>query len=205
MMKSAAEVINGKIVDVSENGVLTIQARYDDMGTLIKRGYHDCYVQLIDARPISDKQRRSCYALLREIAEYTGNSVEMTKEHMKLKFLAEDLQSMADYFSLSNAPMSVICAFQRYLVRFMVEWDIPCAVSLLDYVDDVDDYIYACLAAKKCCICGRFADLHHVDHVGMGRDRDDIIHEGMRVLPLCRMHHTEAHEIGKEVFRANTT
>ena len=29
--------------------------------------------------------------------------------------------------------------------------------------------------------------------VGMGRDRTDIIHEGLEVLPLCREHHREAH------------
>lgn len=46
---------------------------------------------------------------------------------------------------------------------------------------------------KKCCICGKVAELHHVDRVGMGRDREDILHEGMEALPLCRLHHTEAH------------
>ena len=27
----------------------------------------------------------------------------------------------------------------------------------------------------------------------MGRDRTDVIHEGMEALPLCREHHTQAH------------
>ena len=27
-----------------------------------------------------------------------------------------------------------------------------------------------------------------------------IIHEGMKVLPLCREHHTEAHQIGQLTF-----
>ena len=34
----------------------------------------------------------------------------------------------------------------------------------------------------------------------MGRNREEIIHEGMKVLPLCRVHHTEAHTMGKKDF-----
>ena len=62
---------------------------------------------------------------------------------------------------------------------FILDWDIPCDVRLLDFVDDVGAYLYACLVNKKCCICGKPADLHHVDHVGAGRDREDIVHEGL--------------------------
>lgn len=36
--------------------------------------------------------------------------------------------------------------------------------------------------------------------IGMGRDRKEIVHEGMEVLPLCRVHHSEAHTIGRETF-----
>ena len=73
---------------------------------------------------------------------------------------------------------------------------------MLDYVDDIDDYVLACLTQKKCVICGAKADLHHCETVGMGRNRDEIIHEGMEVLPLCREHHTEAHTIGRDSFNS---
>jgi hypothetical protein len=120
---------------------------------------------------------------------------------MKIKFLAEDLEQTADkIFSLASAPMSLVAAFQRFLVNFVLEWDIPTDFSLLDMVDDVGDYIYGCLVNKKCVICGRPADLHHVERVGMGRNRDEIIHEGMEVLPLCREHHTEAHTMPDKDF-----
>lgn len=200
-MKSPIDVIKGRIVDVDEHGRMTIEAYYDDWPTLIRREYKNCNIQLIDGRPISDKQRRTCYALLKDIANFTGMGLDPTKEYMKIKFLTEDLQETADQmFSLSNAPMSLVCAFQRFLVRFLLDWDIPCSIPLLDFVDDVQDYLYACLVAKKCCICGKPTDLHHVDHVGTGRDREDIIHEGMMVQPLCREHHTEVHTIGQLSF-----
>lgn len=203
-MKSPVETVKGRIVAYDEKrGELLIRAPYDDWVTLTKREYSQVLVQPIDGRPLSDKQRKCCYALIREIADYTGQGLDPTKEWMKLKFLADDLEQTADkIFSLSNAPMSLVCAFQRYLVRFILDWDIPCRFSLLDMVDDVQDYIYSSLLNKKCCICGAHTDLHHIDRVGMGRDRNDIIHEGLEVLPLCREHHTEAHTMPDAEFFA---
>lgn len=200
-MKTANDVVQGRITHIDENGNVTITAHYDDWYTLTKRQYRKCNIQMIDSRPLSDRQRRACYALMGEIAEYTGDSRERTKDLLKIQFLAEELQGAADsIFSLANAPMSLVCAFQRYLVDFIVGNDIPCSFPLLDYVDDMGGYIYSCLINKKCCVCGKKAELHHVDRVGMGRDRTEIIHEGMEAMPLCREHHTECHTIGQITF-----
>jgi hypothetical protein len=201
-MKTPVDTVKGRIVSYDEKrGEVLIRAPYDDWHTMVKREYKECLVQMVDSRPLSDKQRKLCYALLREISEYTGQSLSSTKELLKIKFLADDLEQTADkIFSLSNAPMSLVCAFQRYLIRFILEWDIPCSFSLLEYADDIADYIYHCLITKKCCVCGMPTDLHHIDRVGMGRDRTDIIHEGLEVLPLCRTHHTEAHTMPDAEF-----
>lgn len=201
-MKSPMETVRGRIVGYDERRQeLLIRAPYDDWMTMTRRDYKEVLVQPIDSRPLSDKQRRMCYALLREISDYTGQGAEQTKEWMKIKFLTDDMEQTADkIFSLSSAPMSLVCAFQRYLIRFILEWDIPCSFPLLEYVDDVQDYIYSCLVNRKCCICGAPTDLHHVQRVGMGRDRTDIIHEGMEVLPLCREHHAEAHTMPDAAF-----
>ena len=201
-MKTPVDVTKGRIVGYDEKrGELLIRAPYADWFTLTKREYKECLVQPIDGRSLSDQQRKMCYALLREISEYTGQGMDSAKEWMKIKFLAEDLEQTADkIFSLSNAPMSLVCAFQRFLIRFILEWDIPCRFSLLEYVDDVADYIYSCLVTKKCCICGAPTDLHHIDRVGMGRNRHDMIHEGLEVLPLCREHHQEAHTMPDAEF-----
>lgn len=201
-MKSPMETVRGRIVGYDERRQeLLIRAPYDDWLTMTRRDFKEVLVQPIDSRPLSDKQRRMCYALLREISDYTGQGADATKEWMKIKFLSDDMEQTADkIFSLSSAPMSLVCAFQRYLIRFILEWDIPCSFPLLEYVDDVQDYIYSCLVNRKCCICGAPTDLHHVQRVGMGRDRMDIIHEGMEVLPLCRTHHEEAHTMPDSTF-----
>ena len=202
-MKTPVDTITGRIVDVDEHGRLTITAQYDDWLTLLRREYRECRIELIDSRPLSDKQRRTCYALLRAISDYTGMGDGPTKEWMKLKFVVEDLELTADrMFSLSDAPMSLVAAFERFLVRFILDWDIPTPFSLLKFVDDVADYVYACAITKKCVVCGQQAELHHIDRVGMGRDRHDIVHEGMEAISLCREHHTEIHTAGDKSFCA---
>lgn len=203
-MKTAFDIVNGKIVDVDEHGIVTIKAQYDDYLTLIKRKYKDVKIQMVDGRPLSCKQRNACYALIREIADYSGMTVERTKETMKFKFLSENIEDAADnMFSLSNAPMSLVCAFQRFLVGLIIDYDIPCSFPLLDMVDDVGDYIYRCCLVRKCVICGTHADIHHMvgSTVGMGGNRDEMIHLGSEVLPICRVHHNEIHQIGEEEWK----
>ena len=201
-MKSPIDVVKGRIVGYDEKSrEALIRAPYDDWYTLSKREYKECLVQMIDSRPLSDKQRKACYALLGEISSYSGMSKGQVKEFMKIKFLADELEETADkIFSLSNAPMSLVCAFQRFLVRFVLDYDIPCNFPLLKFVDDIPDYIYHCLVTKHCCICGAPTDLHHIDRIGMGRDRHDVIHEGLEVLPLCREHHGEVHTMSDQQF-----
>lgn len=209
-MKTPVDIVVGTIVDVDECGTMTIKAHYDDWPMLVKRGYRECRIELIDSRPLSSKQRRMCWAMIGEIADWQGDmrtatgralAREFVNDARKLDFLISELGENADrLFSLSNAPMSLVAAYQRYLVRFIVSNDIPTKKPMLAYVDDVTDYVYACLIQKRCCIGGKAADLHHVERVGMGRNRTDICHEGMEVLPLCREHHTEAHTMPDDAF-----
>lgn len=42
--------------------------------------------------------------------------------------------------------------------------------------------------------------MHHVDRVGMGRDRKEIVHLGMLTMPLLPEYHDEAHRIGQKTF-----
>lgn len=194
--------IRGRIVGYDEKtGEMIIRAKYDNFARWDRREYKEVDIQLIDSRPLSDKQRRNCYAMIREIADWSGDTAEDIKEALKLDFWCGELLEMADtLFSLSNAPMSIVAAFQSWLARFIVRNDVPTKRPMLEYVDDIESYLYACTAAKKCPICGKRADLHHVSAVGMGRDRTEIIHEGMEVMPLCREHHTEIHTIGRDTF-----
>ena len=199
-MTAVIDRVRGVITGYDERrGIVHIEAPYEDFATMCRREYREVEITMLDSRPLSDKQRRSCYAMIREIADWSGYEPDEIKDMMKYNFIGSLVETM-NSFSLSDAPMSLVAAFQTFLARFIVAHDVPTRRPMLEYVDDISDYVYACLINKKCPICGAKADLHHLDAVGMGRDRDEITHEGMEVLPLCREHHTEIHAIGKETF-----
>ena len=189
-----------KIVSVNEEGKALIMADIN-IQKYIRQDMKECYVEFIDGRKLSDKQRRCCYSLINAIAEHTGNSTQDIKEYFKLEFWAEKVDTLADkIFSLSDAPMSLVYEFQKFLIAFILENDIPTKFPLIDYVDDIDHYVYMCLIHKKCAVCGKKADLHHIDTIGMGNDRTEVQHEGREAMSLCREHHNEMHQIGKQAF-----
>lgn len=190
----------GKVKEIYENGTALIIAPID-IYQATHRNVKECYIDYIDSRPLSDKQRRMCYSLINAIAEWSGSSTEEVKEAFKLEFWAEKVDALADkIFSLANAPMSLVATFQKFLIGFIIANDVPLKFSLLGYVDDTRDYVYQCLIHKKCCICGKRAELHHIDAIGMGNDRTEVEQLGREVMSLCRVHHTEIHGIGRQDF-----
>lgn len=195
------EVILGRITQFNEDGTVVIQATVPNIERAVLRQYKDVLVGFTDGRRISPKQRRAIYALLGEIADYVGDCVESQKEAMKLDFIVNHLQGIQrKMFSLSDVDMTTAREFQSYLLDFIVQNSIPMRFSPVEVCEDIGRYIYSCLMAKRCACCGRPADLHHVDAVGMGRDRKDIDHIGLQCLPLCREHHTELHSMGNKSF-----
>lgn len=193
-------MLKGKIEDIREDGTAVIKAQVP-IAQVIHRNVKEVYIDLIDSRPLSDKQRKMCYALIHAIAEWSGSSSEEIKEAFKLEFWADKVDTLADkIFSLANAPMSLVAEFQRFLIDFIISNDVPVKRPLREYVDDVAHYTYMCLIHKKCAVCGRKADLHHIDSIGMGNNRREVEHLGREVISLCREHHTEIHTIGKAEF-----
>lgn len=187
------EIIHGKIINITPEG-LFIKAPYQNIERACLRKYSAVQIGLPDGRYISPEQRRKAYALMGEISEYTGELPELTKRQLKLDFVVNRMQALQKkIFSLSNCDMTTAREFITYLIDFIIEYDIPTRQPLIELCEDIGKYIYACLMHKKCCICGQPAELHHVERIGMGRNRDDILQLGMLVLPCCRKHHSEAH------------
>ena len=200
------ERVTGTVRDITEDGTAVIHAALPDPLRAILREYGDVEIILPDGRRISPEQRRKVYALIGEIAEYVdgirnAGTIESAKKTLKMEFMLSRMESMERrLFSLSNCDVTTAREFINFLVEFIIENDIPTRVPLIENCEDIAAYVYACLMSKKCAVCGRNADLHHVDAVGMGRNRKEICHIGMRALPLCREHHTEIHAVGQEDF-----
>ena len=192
------EIIRGKITGADECGI-TIFAPYSDIERMTLRKYSKVQIGLPDGRTISPEQRKKAHALINEIAEWMGEIPEYVKRLVKMEFIVNSLQSLEkELFSLSDCDVTTAREFITYLIDFMIEHDIPSKIPLYEQCEDIYRYVYSCALKKRCAISGRRAELHHVDIVGMGRDRDDIIHIGMRVLPLSREYHTLAHTKGND-------
>ena len=174
---------------------------------------------------ITPEQRRKIFALLRDITVYISGTVERneirsTLRAMQLNYLIEVADSEAVRFALTDnycrlqgidlfslSPSNENCAskelasdFIDWLVNLCVENAIPCMDTLLNRCEDIERYIYACVLHKRCAICGKKADIHEVETVGMGRNRRKIGHVGQLVEPLCRGHHDECGRIGQKSF-----
>ena len=160
----------------------------------------DVRVVWTDKRLRSNEQIRKAWALLTEISDWSGDDKEALASAMKGRFVQEYFKALNDrYWGLSNATVSEAKAYIDMLIEVVVEYGIPTKRPLVEYCEDINKYVYACLMNKRCAVCGKPGELHHVEAVGR-RDRKTINHLEMECLPLCREHHTESHTIGQTEF-----
>lgn len=182
----------------AEEGIDLLLHLPQDIRYLIRRqNIRHAEITLDDGRRISIEQRKKIYATLRDISEYTGDPPEATKEWMKYGYIE---RTGSDYFSLSNCSMTTAREFINFLMDVCLQNGIILTESGLKRTDDINAYLIQCIRHKRCCICGRPADIHHMDSIGMGNDRrhyDDSEHE---IVALCREHHTQAHSLGDARF-----
>lgn len=154
-------------------------------------------IRLVDGREITALQRRKIFAIIKDIALWSGHEPEEIRGYLTWDFC---LQTEREMFSLSNCDMTTAKEYINYLIEFCFRWDVPCRDRLLNRTDDIDRYLYLCLEYRRCAICGRPADVHHVDRIGMGGNRDEVAHLGRRAVALCREHHCEAHRDQRGLF-----
>jgi hypothetical protein len=195
------EHVLGRIVDMTEDGEAVIKAALPSLTRAADRQYETVEIILPDGRKITPQQRKKIYCLIGEIADYiegikNAETAESTKTMMKWEFILKRMESQErKLFSLSNCDESTAREFITYLLDFIIQNDIPMSVSPLDNCEDIGRYVYSCAANRRCCVCGRPADIHHTigSKIGMGNDRTEVHHLGREILPLCREHHTICH------------
>jgi len=171
------------------------------MQTELINAKDDVIVEFDDGRSITAAQRRKAYVLLKFIAEGLGYTpLEVTKELTKYMFIGTGYSVKDDMFSLSDCSRTEARLYITFLIEFCLINAIPCGEPLWKLAEDIPRYVWGCLVNKRCAVCGKKPQLHHVDSVGQGRNRKEICHIGMRCLPLCDHHHREIHNIGRDTF-----
>ncbi len=192
------EIVEGKIINYDERkaGFMAF-VPYANHERMTLRQYDVIQVGLPDTRTITPKQRRAAYSIMKAIAEWAGELPEYIKRLMKMEFIVGRLEGLRkEVFSLSDCDVTTAREFITYLVDFAIEHDIPMQEPLYNLCDDIERYVYMCLVKKKCAVCGRHADMHHIDAIGIGRDRTTVYQVGMKVISLCRGCHSETHNKG---------
>ena len=154
-------------------------------------------IRLNDGRSISAEQRRKIFAIVRDIALWSGHEPEEIRSFLTWDFCCKN---ECEYFSLSDVDMTTARQFLNYLIDFAFTHNVPTKDTLLNQTDDIGKYLYYCLEHRKCAICNKRAEVHHVDRIGMGRDREKIVHIGLLAIALCREHHDMAHLDEKSLF-----
>jgi hypothetical protein len=164
--------------------------------------------RMLDPRCHSHDQHGKVFALCEEISKWSGHGKtdlvlwEWVCPKEARHWLTDDFcaRKRIAKFSMSDVDVTTCKKFISYLVKFCLIHDVPTRYPLGQYAEDIKEYLYACLWQRKCALCGIEADIHHVDTVGVGRDRRTVNHVGMRIIPLCRDHHGEAHWRGVKSF-----
>jgi hypothetical protein len=203
-----------KLNQVDPNkGLITLRLSTDDIHTLEK--YHASGQQQVvsliasDANGVSAQQRKFAFALLHDIwwsqvGGYWIETPEMVKQHFYAMY---EYYNSLDFgeFSLSAAKGTKTDTnqFINMLLDYAAIHDISLSVKPLNELEpqEIARWEYRCLMEKMCVVCGKKpSDLHHLDTVGSGVNRQHTNHLGHRAVQLCREHHNLAHSLGIETF-----
>lgn len=157
-------------------------------------------INILDPRRFTSKQRRLYWSLLSDIYNWSGQGVNELHDWFKQEYAIKyyELVSLSDE---SNNTVSDINKLIDIVINFMFEYNVPFKKGYELLPKNEAYYLYACCIHRKCAVCGKSnSDIHHVDTVGMGNNRNKFNHLESRFICLCRNHHTEAHSVGLDEF-----
>lgn len=164
-------------------------------------GARYCELRFLDPRSFSVDQRKYYYALLGDISAFTGHLIEEIDDNTRWKFKALTGRGISLSNGSSNTKDDVVL-----LTNIALDLAFELNVSLSNKIPipdkNLEYYFYKCLTHRKCCICGKHADIDHFDEtVGMGRNRKEVDKTKFTYCALCRSHHTLKHAIGLTEFK----
>lgn len=164
-------------------------------------GARYCELRFLDPRSFSVDQRKYYYALLNDISAFTGHLIEEIDDNTRWKFKALTGRNI----SLSNGSSSTkddVVLLTNIALDLAFELNVSLSNKIPIPDKNLEYYFYKCLTHRKCCICGKKADIDHFDNaIGMGRNRKEVDKTKFTYCALCRSHHTLKHAIGLTEFK----
>lgn len=157
-------------------------------------------IEYIDPRRFSVKQRKLFFSLLNDIYKYTGQGVKELEEYFYQEYYSATFGGVVDLHNSSGTTLSEVNLLIEIVINFIFEWNIPVNEAANILPKNEAYFLYGCCKYRKCMECGLKADIHHVDALGMGSNRNKANHLKHHFMALCRRHHQEIERIGRKAF-----
>lgn len=162
-------------------------------------------VEFSDHRKARPKQRALFFALMGDIHEWSGEPTEWLKEYFYTMYT---IKTAGKEISLADDTTNTVTDAKELIdevVDFIFEYDVPVKQGYVLLPRDENEFQFECIKHRKCLICGKHADIHHLEldngnAVGMGMDRTKVDHSKKLLVALCRVHHNEIHSKGTRLF-----
>lgn len=158
------------------------------------------HYEMVDPRQARPKQRALFFALIGDIHSWSGEPAEWLKEYFYTEYT---IKTAGDEISLANDTTNTVSDATKLIqevVDFIFEFNVPINEAYPLLPKDENYFQYECIKHRQCLICGKHADIDHIDEIGAGRNRTHLNHTKFRLAALCRTHHTERHKIGNQLF-----
>ena len=90
---------------------------------LMRKSVDKVEIRLVDGRTITAEQRKKAYALINDIARWSGHLPEEIKAYSKAGYCAE---SGEEDFSLGSCTVTTAREYISYLIEFCLRNEVPC-------------------------------------------------------------------------------
>ena len=156
-------------------------------------------LRLNDGRSVTNEQRKKYFATLKDISEWSGDLIECLYDYFKTLYC---FKNKVESISMSDCSITEAREMINLVIDFALLNEIPLKDSGIERTDDINRYLYMCLATRKCSICGKPGEVHHAleDRIGMGNNRNKVEHIGRKAICLCREHHSILHGMSETEF-----
>lgn len=154
-----------------------------------------------DPRGFTVEQRKFFFALLNDIYKETGLSIDEMKDYIYSMFR----YATGNNISLSNQSVSTVddvSYLTNLVLDFIFEHDIPFKEGYEVPPQNIQYFFYKCVVNRTCCICGKKnSDIDHFEKALGRRKRKEVDHTEFTFAALCRIHHSEKHQMGITEFK----
>lgn len=192
----------GKLVSVKGNEVtlsLDEQVNINQLSRWTAGKPIGVQVEFDDGRKRTLDQLRKAWALIRDVANWSGFEPEEAEQEMKVEYV---IRTGHDWFSQSECSVDTEREFITTIIDFCFENDVPFKTKTWDMIGNDYHSVYEATIHRRCVVCGKpHADIDHVSHtVGMGRNRHKVDQTQFLFWSLCREHHQKRHAMGIKSF-----